>query len=95
MEEINKSEEIQDEVVHNEEVQEGTGQSSVRRHHTRPEPDRDKFFMLRQIFNVIFIIGAIVGCFFYIKVNEMMGGILIIIAMAFKMAECVLRFRKQ
>lgn len=95
MEEINKSEEIQNEVIHNEEVQEVTAQSSVRRHHTRPEPDRDKFFMLRQIFNVIFIIGAIVGCFFYIKVNEMMGGILIIIAMAFKMAECVLRFRKQ
>ncbi|MCQ2220512.1 MAG: hypothetical protein MJZ12_03920 [Prevotella sp.] len=67
----------------------------ARRHHTRPEPERDKFFVLRQIFNIVFIVGAIIGCFFYIKVNEMMGGILIIIAMAFKMAECVLRFRKQ
>lgn len=67
---------------------------TVRRRHTRPTPERDKFFVLRQIFNIIFIIGALIGCFIYIKVNDTMGAILIIIAMAFKMAECVLRFRK-
>lgn len=65
------------------------------RHHTRPEKDRDSLFLLRQIFNIIFMVGAVVGCVLYIKVNAMMGGVLIIIAMAFKMAECVLRFRKK
>lgn len=64
------------------------------RHHTRPKPTRDKFFVLRQIFNIIFMVGAVIGCVVYIKVNDTMGAILIIIAMAFKMAECVLRFRK-
>lgn len=78
MEELNKTEE----------------QVTVRRRHTRPQPERDRFFVLRQIFNIIFMIGAVVGCFIYIKVNDTMGAVLIIIAMAFKMAECVLRFRK-
>lgn len=63
--------------------------------HTRPEKERDTFFFLRQIFNIVFMVGAVVGCILYMKVNELMGGILIIIAMAFKMAECVLRFRKK
>lgn len=78
----------------NEQISEEAEDVTVRRRHTRPEPERDKFFVLRQIFNIIFILGAVVGCFFYIKINEAMGGILIIIAMAFKMAECVLRFRR-
>lgn len=63
------------------------------RHHRKPE-ERDRFFLVRQVLNILFMIGAVIGCFIYLKVNDTMGAILIIIAMAFKMAECVLRFKK-
>ena len=64
---------------------------AVARHHRRPQKERGKFFVIRQILNVMFMIGAVIGCVFYVKFDERMGAILIIIAMAFKMAECVLR----
>lgn len=64
-----------------------------RRQHSKPE-GRGKFFVLRQILNVLFMIIAVIGCIFYIKVDALMGAIVIVIAMAFKMAECVLRYMK-
>lgn len=67
---------------------------SVRRHHRKPEKERGKFFLLRQILNVIFMLVAVAGCVVYVKVDYRMGAVIIIIGMAFKMAECALRFKK-
>lgn len=55
----------------------------------------DKVFIIRQILNIVFIIGAITGAILYWVQPEPIVGILVIMtAMFFKMAECVLRFRK-
>lgn len=63
------------------------------RHHRRPDEPKGAFFKMRQIFNIIFMVGAVIGVIVYLK-NETMGAILIVTAMAFKMAECVIRFKK-
>lgn len=62
--------------------------------HRKPEDERGKFFIIRQILNILFMIIAIVGVYFYIQVNELQGIIVVVIAMAFKMAECVFRYLK-
>ncbi|MCM1079302.1 MAG: hypothetical protein NC344_06210 [Bacteroidales bacterium] len=55
----------------------------------------NKVFLIRQILNVIFMVGAIVGGLLYWFQPEPTLGILVIMtSMFFKMAECVLRFRK-
>lgn len=64
-----------------------------KRHHRKTE-ESDMFFLIRQVLNILFMIGAVIGCFIYLKVNDTMGTIVIVIAMAFKMAEYVLRFKK-
>ena len=52
-------------------------------------------FLIRQILNIIFMAGALVGAVLYWIQPEPTTGILVIMtAMFFKMAECVLRFRK-
>lgn len=84
-----------EEQIENNITEETSALRKPERHHRKPESDRDGFFMLRQIFNIVFMVGAIAGVIVYLKVNDTMGAILIIIAMAFKMAECVLRFRKK
>lgn len=71
-----------------------TDEPIARRHHRKPDDKRGNFFVVRQILNILFMLGAVAGCVVYVKVNDQMGAILIIIAMAFKMAECVLRFKK-
>ncbi len=53
----------------------------------------DRFFKLRNILNIIFMIGAVVGVILYfISQTETLGILVIITAMFFKMAECSLRF---
>lgn len=64
-------------------------------HHRKPEDGRGSFFMLRQIFNVLFMVLGVIGAYMYFKGNEAMGIVVFIIAMAFKMAECALRFVKK
>lgn len=76
----------------------GDSESAARRperHHRRPAPQNDKYFKIRNTLNIIFILGAIVGmAIFYFK-NTTMGTIIIITAMAFKLAECCFRFLRQ
>lgn len=56
---------------------------------------RSKVFIIRQIMNIIFIIGAIIGAILYWTEPEPTLGILVIMtSMFFKMAECVLRFKR-
>lgn len=64
------------------------------RQHTRPK-ERPKHLALRNTLNIIFMVGAVVGCFIYMKDDyELAGGIIIICAIAFKIAESIIRFIK-
>ena len=57
------------------------------------EKKRDRFFKIRNLLNIIFIVGAVAGMIIYFFTEqEMMGIIIILTAMFFKMAECSLRF---
>lgn len=59
------------------------------------EQPRGTVFVIRQILNIIFMIGAIIGVALYCFQPEPTLGILVVMtAMFFKMAECVLRFKK-
>lgn len=64
------------------------------RHHRNKElnQERDQFMMLRQILNLIFMIGAIVGVIIFLTGNQTTGTIVILAAMVFKIAECAFRF---
>ncbi len=76
-------------------IQEGTtgfAQKPERRH-SRPK-DKGKFFALRNLLNIIFIIGAIVGMIVYFFHDSERGMIIVLGAMAFKMCECVIRLVK-
>ncbi|MCD8296366.1 MAG: hypothetical protein LUC88_02215 [Prevotella sp.] len=64
------------------------------RRHRGEEDKPDRFFMLRNILNVIFIIGAVVGVLMYFYKDEQAGTIVILVSMMFKIVECVFRFMK-
>ncbi len=59
-------------------------------------------FKIRQILNLLFIITGIIGAavnaygqwYLHDERTKMMGIVIVIIAMAMKMAECVLRYMK-
>ncbi|MCQ2244715.1 MAG: hypothetical protein MJZ32_10720 [Bacteroidaceae bacterium] len=53
---------------------------------------KQKFFLIRNILNTIFIIGAIVGVLLYFFYSNTIGTYVILGAMIFKMAECCFRF---
>lgn len=66
-----------------------------RRGEENEEPRNRKVFIIRQVLNIIFMIGAVVGAVLYwLQPEETLGILVIMTAMFFKMAECVLRFRK-
>lgn len=66
------------------------------RHHRRKElnEDYDQFLMLRQVLNLIFMIGAVVGVIIFLTGKTTVGTIVILAAMVFKIAECAFRFFK-
>lgn len=71
--------------------------STVRRpnHRLRPMRERGRFFITRQWLNSIFMLGALIGGIFYFATdNTNVGIIIILIAMVFKIIECILRFIK-
>ena len=53
---------------------------------------KEKFFLIRNILNTIFIIGAVVGVSLYFFYSNTIGTYIILGAMIFKMAECCFRF---
>lgn len=63
------------------------------RHHRAPSEDR--FFKIRNVLNIIFIVGAIAGMATFYLHDRTTGTIVIITAMAFKIVECSLRFIRQ
>ena len=78
----------------NNEVDESTGLDRPHRFHRRPASE-DKYFKIRNVLNIIFMLGAIVGMGVFYFHNRTMGTIIILTAMAFKIAECCFRFIRQ
>lgn len=78
----------------NNEVDESTGLERPHRFHRRPASE-DKYFKIRNVLNIIFMLGAIVGMDVFYFHSRTMGTIIILTAMAFKIAECCFRFIRQ
>jgi len=66
------------------------------RYHSRhnEEEKQDKYIQLRQILNVVFMIGAVIGVLLYFYQSKTIGTVVILAAMFFKMVECVFRLLK-
>ena len=66
------------------------------RYHSRDneEEKQDKYLQLRQILNVVFMIGAVIGVLLYFYQSKNIGTVVILAAMFFKMVECVFRLLK-
>ena len=56
------------------------------------EKSTDKYLRIRNILNIIFMLGAIVGVAIYFFANITVGTIIILAAMVFKIIECCIRF---
>lgn len=50
--------------------------------------------LFRNILNIIFIFGALIGMYIYYKGDTETGTIIIIVAMAFKLIEVIIRLLK-
>lgn len=55
---------------------------------------QDKYIVLRNILNMVFMIGAIVGIILFYAYNSQIGTIVILVSMVFKFVECIFRFIK-
>ncbi len=69
--------------------------STVRRpdHRMHRQEHKDRFLYIRQWLNIIFMLGAVVGVIVYFLADlTTTGTIIILVAMVFKIIECVLRF---
>ncbi|MBP3835406.1 MAG: hypothetical protein J6E45_05725 [Prevotella sp.] len=58
------------------------------------EKRRDPFLPVRNILNIIFMLLAVVGVIVYLTKHTDTGIIIVLVAMGFKMIECILRFIK-
>ena len=54
--------------------------------------DNSKLLKLRNLLNIIFMLGAIVGLVIYFLGHQQTSIIIILLAMVFKMAESTIRF---
>ena len=63
-------------------------------HRRRRELDanKDQFLMVRQILNLIFMIGAVLGVIIFLTGNTVIGTLVILASMVFKIAERGFRF---
>lgn len=60
----------------------------------RREAGGDRYIAIRNILNVIFMIGAVIGVLVYFYGSQDTGTIIILVSMVFKIVECVFRFMK-
>ena len=81
---------IQDWEERNEE-QEARPKDAFGRNGDRTRRERRDHPHLRNILNIIFMIGAIIGIVLYFLVGTTIGTIVILTAMAFKIVECSFR----
>jgi len=56
--------------------------------------EKGRFFKLRNILNIAFIILALAGMGIYLFKSQSIGGPIIIVAIAIKMLECILRYMR-
>ena len=69
--------------------------STVRRpdHRLHRQERKDRFLYIRQWLNIIFMLGAVIGVIVYFLADlTTTGTIIILVAMVFKIIECILRF---
>lgn len=69
--------------------------STVRRpdHRMHRQERKDRFLYIRQWLNIIFMLGAVTGVIVYFLADlTTTGTIIILVAMVFKIIECILRF---
>ena len=62
--------------------------NASRKHH---KPKNPRFIRLRNLLNVVFMIGSIVGLIFYFSTSSTVGTIIILVSMVFKFIEAALR----
>ena len=73
------------------ENQNSTGRRPDHRMHRQERKDR--FLYIRQWLNIIFMLGAVIGVIVYFLADlTTTGTIIILVAMVFKIIECILRF---
>ena len=72
-----------------------------RRRYAKPEEKQDVVFKIRQVLNLLFIISGVAGALYtygvWYRSNtriELMGTVIVIIAVVMKMSECMLRMKK-
>ena len=69
-----------------------TNENPIPRHRRgEEEQPRDRFFKIRNILNIIFMVGAVVGVLVLYFHDKSMGTVIILVSMVFKMAECCFR----
>lgn len=56
--------------------------------------NEDTIFKIRQILNIVFMVGAVVGVIIYLVGDKFIGTVVILCAMAFKMMEYIIRFMR-
>lgn len=71
--------------------QNNTAENNQPRRHRRPA---DRYLLLRNVLNIIFMLGAIAGVAVYMLADSSVGTIVILVAMAFKIVECVFRLKR-
>ena len=54
----------------------------------------DRYIVLRNILNIIFMVGAVIGVIVYFQCGRKAGTVIILASMLFKIVECVFRFMK-
>lgn len=70
-------------------------ENRIIKHHRRGEDDtEEKYKTLRQVLNIIFMIGALIGVLVYFSHHETVGIYIILGSMVFKFIECVFRMMK-
>ncbi len=69
--------------------------SAIHPRHRRSDKSEDKYFKIRNVLNIIFMLGAIAGMAIFYFQDRTIGTIVILTAMAFKIAECCFRFIRQ
>jgi len=62
--------------------------------HRRKRAEEDPYFRLRNLLNIIFMLGAIAGVAVYLSADRTAGTIVILAAMLFKIVECVFRLKR-
>lgn len=64
------------------------------RHHRR-DAQSDKYFKIRNILNIIFMIGALAGVLVLYFYDKTVGTVIILVSMVLKMTECCFRLMRQ